>query len=149
MTTAALAVDPADFLAITTVKARYFRYIDTKQWGPLRALFTNDAQFLLPSLGQFENIDAAIAALSGRLVTAVTIHHGHMPEIEMVGDDTATGIFAMYDRVMPAPGETLSGPAGMSAGRQGYGHYTDTFRREADGWRICALRLDRLYHAAL
>lgn len=142
-------VTPADHLAIATVKARYFRFLDTKRWDAFRALFTDDAELDYPSLGQFADVDAAVAALAERLEGVVTVHHGHMPEIALVDADTASGIFAMYDRVMPAPGQTLGGPPELAGGRQGYGHYHDTFRRGPDGWRISRLSLTRLHREAL
>ena len=38
-------------------------------------------------------------AVSVALAQAVTVHHGHMPEIELTSPITATGIWAMFDIV--------------------------------------------------
>jgi hypothetical protein len=145
MANAPAGADPRDILAITAVKARYFRFIDTKNWEGLRSLFTDDADLDYPSLGQFDSVDEAVRRLAARLVQAVTIHHGHMPEVELTAPDEAVGIFAMFDRLIPTPGTVLPGPEHLRHGRQGFGHYTDTFRRGDDGWRISSLKLTRLH----
>ena len=41
-----------------------------------------------------------VTNVSGALVGAVTTHHGHMPEIEITGDGTARGVWAMFDYVL-------------------------------------------------
>jgi len=141
--------EPQDHLAICAVKARYFRLLDTKQWRDFRDLFTDDAELDYPSLGQFADVGEAVEALAHRLDGVTTVHHGHMPEIDLVDDETATGIFAMYDRVIPAPGQVLGGPPELQHGRHGFGHYHDVFRRDGDGWRIARLSLTRLHREAL
>lgn len=40
-----------------------------------------------------------MAFISERLATAVSVHHGHMPEISIADDSNATGVWAMYDWV--------------------------------------------------
>ncbi len=37
--------------------------------------------------------------VSRSLATSVTVHQGHMPEIELTSDLEARGIWAMFDRV--------------------------------------------------
>jgi hypothetical protein len=67
----------------------------------------------------------------------VTVHHGHMPEIEITSDDTATGIWAMEDK--------LRWPEGSPIGwMHGYGHYHETYERVDGAWRIKTLTLTRL-----
>jgi hypothetical protein len=70
---------------------------------------------------------------------ARTVHHGHMPEIELTGADTARGIWAMYDYVEWPPKTS-----GERVGLQGYGHYREEYVREDGRWRIQKLRLERL-----
>jgi hypothetical protein len=133
----------ADLYAIHQLKARYFRYLDTKAWDRWRLLFTDDMVFFiedsaLPSSTTPEQTsgDNFVASVSTTLEKAVTVHHGHMPDIEFSGPDAATGIWAMYDWVdNPHLGFAI----------QGWGHYHEKYRREADGsWRISELRLTRL-----
>lgn len=81
--------------------------------------------------------DDFVEYVSTLLTPMVTVHHGHMPEIELTGERTATGIWAMFDWVHN-PDE--AGPA-----MQGYGHYHEEYEKGDDGqWRIKALRLTRL-----
>ena len=40
-----------------------------------------------------------VTTVSTALIGARTAHHGHMPEIEITGDGTARGIWAMFDYV--------------------------------------------------
>jgi ketosteroid isomerase-like protein len=143
-----LTVDANDLVAIEEIKqlkARYFRFMDTKQWGAWLDVFTEDCTMWVEDQSDVthQGRDAFVGAISAILADAVTTHHGHMPEITIdpraSGDATASGIWAMFDYVqIPLPdGETL--------GLQGYGHYLETYRREADGqWRISSMRLERL-----
>eukprot|EP01035_Chromulina_nebulosa_P030428 gene30428-40429_t len=67
----------------------------------------------------------------------VTIHHGHMGEIEITSDTTARGIWAMEDVVVNAPG-------GEPIDMHGSGHYHDSYVRLADGWAILTTKITRL-----
>jgi hypothetical protein len=127
-----------DVAAINLVKARYFRFVDTKNWPAFRELFLPDARLeFADDAGTFESIDAFITYVEPGLKDLVTVHHGHMPEVVFTGPDTATGIFAMEDRLRYPAGHRLSSV-------HGWGHYHDTFRRTPDGWRIASVRLERL-----
>ena len=86
---------------IKQTKARYFRFLDTQQWAQWRTCFTDDMQC---SLGEDPNPvtssgDAFVAYVTKVLADAVTVHHGHMPEIELTSTTTAQGIWAMFDWV--------------------------------------------------
>lgn len=134
---------------IKQLKARYFRLMDTKQWDEWADVFTEDCTMWVADQPDvtYTSRDEFVAAVSNILADAVTTHHGHMPEITIDppdGDEadhrgsTARGVWAMFDYVqIPTPGGGI--------GLQGYGHYRETYRREADGrWRISSLRLERL-----
>ena len=77
--------------------------------------------------------------MSTALAGAITTHHGHMPEIEITGPDTARGVWAMFDRV-----EWPSAADGTRVGITGVGHYLDEYVREDGDWRIARSRLERL-----
>lgn len=130
-------------LAVETIKdlkARYFRTLDTKDWEGFADVFTEDAVMEVPEAALVEQGRAAIvASVSGALAEAQTVHHGHMPEIEITGTDTARGIWAMSDYV-----EWPRAEDGSRVGMRGFGHYREDYVREGDGWRIARLRLDRL-----
>ena len=128
----------ADIEAIKLLKAQYFYFLDTKQWGLLRALFTPDATFDPAGEGAytFDGLDGFIAGASGGLADAVSVHHGHMPMIELVDADHARGIWSMTDDVSVA---------GAAPRRFiGKGHYHETYRRQDGRWRIASWKLTRL-----
>ncbi len=123
-----------DLEAIKQLKARYFRLMDTKQWDAWRDLFTEDAtlQASPDPEERFHGRDEIVAKVSHVLRDAVTVHHGHMPEIEIHGD-TASGVWAMDDFV-EMPELVL----------HGWGHYHEEYAREDGRWRIRSSRLTRL-----
>jgi hypothetical protein len=65
------------------------------------------------------------------------VHHGHMPEITIVDEMLAHGVWAMYDLVEPSP---TSGFPVLT----GFGYYTEDYRRVDGRWRIAGLRLTGL-----
>lgn len=128
-----------DIEEIKRLKARYFRTLDRKDWDGFAGVFAEDAVMEVPEAAVVERgRDAIVAAVSAALSGTRTVHHGHMPEIEITGPDTARGTWAMADYVeWPGP------EGGGRVGLQGYGHYEEEYVRE-DGWRIHRLLLSRL-----
>ena len=135
-------MDPNDLVAIEEIrqlKARYFRLMDTKRWDEWAEVFTTDARMEIPESGTvLEGRDEIVARVASIIGPAVTVHHGHTPEIEVLGADAARGTWAMADLV------TWTSAAGEPRGFQGYGHYHETYRREDGRWRIASTRLERL-----
>src|SRR5579871_6553114 len=93
---------------IKKLKARYFRLMDTKQWERYRALFTDDLCVFIedaiepdPNAEPFKrSADEFVRYVSqSALPSAVSAHHGHMPEIELTSATTAFGVWAMFDWV--------------------------------------------------
>ncbi|MDP9182145.1 MAG: nuclear transport factor 2 family protein [Actinomycetota bacterium] len=123
---------------IKVLKASYFRLLDLHRWDELRALFTDDARFEIDeSRSQPAGPDAFVAAVSAHLDRAMTVHHGHTPEIRVLDGVHAEGIWAMYDLVEPA---RESGHPLLT----GFGHYEEEYRKVEGRWRIARLRLTRL-----
>lgn len=134
-----------DIEEIKQLKARYFRALDRREWDEFGRVFARDAVMEVPEAGLFERgRDAIVARVRAAVAGARTVHHGHMPEIEITGEDTARGIWAMFDYVeWPRPeGEAR-------AGLMGYGHYLEEYAREDGAWRIARLHLSRLRVDAL
>jgi hypothetical protein len=125
-----------DVEAIKQLKARYFRTMDTKDWVGMRAVFTDDVVVDTSEAGGgvVNGADAFIAFLSETLAEVVTVHHGHMPEIELTSTATATGVWAMEDM--------LRWPNGMEL--HGYGHYHEAYEKRGSDWRIALTKLTRL-----
>ena len=129
-----------DIESIKQLKARYFRLMDQKKWDEWAMVFAEDAHLVVPEGAVDERGRAAVvASVSGVLEGVRTVHHGHMPEIEITGPDTARGTWAMFDYVEFPPG-----PDGQRVGLQGFGHYTEEYVREGGQWRIASLHLSRL-----
>jgi hypothetical protein len=127
---------------IKRLKARYFRYIDTKQWDALRDLFTEDASLSFAEINPAPYDRAGgIAMIRDALSQCVTVHHGHMPEIEIESADVAHGIWAMEDILhWTDAGQRALGRAFT----QGWGHYHESYCRFEGQWLIHTLRLSRL-----
>jgi len=139
---------------IKQLKARYFRLMDTKDWAALRTVFCDDAEFdaraslSLDGAGDagraaesndwvYRGGDTIVAFIEAAAGPLRTVHHGHCHEIEIVSDSEARGVIAMEDQIW----ELDTGAPSL----HGCGHYHETYRREADGWRILTSRLTRLY----
>jgi uncharacterized protein (TIGR02246 family) len=122
--------------AIRQLKARYFRTMDTKEWTAMREVFADDVTVDVSASGGgvVHGADAFLASLRQALDGVVTVHHGHMPEIEITSPTTARGVWAMEDMLRWPDGREL----------HGYGHYHETYERTDDGWRIKTLTLTRL-----
>ena len=122
--------------AIKQLKARYFRTMDTKDWDAMRRVFTADV--VMDSTGSGGSVitgaDACVDFLIQAIGDVITVHHGHMPEIELTSATTANGIWAMEDMLRWPDGRDL----------HGYGHYTETYQKIDGDWRIKTLKLSRL-----
>lgn len=131
------APDFSDWLAITELKARYCRLLDTKDWDGYAALFTEDAVLDTTAAGGYGVIEGRasfVPMVRASLEQAETAHQVHSPEIDVDGD-TAHVVWAMQDRVhMPDRGMSFVG----------YGHYHERYVRTAEGWRIAFTALTRL-----
>lgn len=125
-----------DIEAIKQLKARYFRTMDTKNWDGMRQVFTDDVTMDTTSSGGgvVEGADEFMTFLVGTIGDVLTVHHGHMPEIQITSPTTATGIWAMEDQ--------LRWPNGVEM--QGFGHYHETYEKAGGEWRIKSSTLTRL-----
>ncbi len=150
--------DMARLIAIEDIKklkARYFRFMDTKDWDGLASVFTPDATFDLRQLnsvrhpitgewnppftetGIYSGRNEIVALIKVSVERLLTTHHGHMPEIEITGETTARGIWAMEDIIRSVPGEP-------DFRMNGYGHYHESYERLETGWAIKTTRITRL-----
>ena len=122
--------------AIKQLKARYYRAMDTKDWALMRDVFTED--FILDSTGigggVLEGRDPVVEFLSQVMDGTRSVHHGHMPEIELTSDVDAAGIWAFADIVIFPDGTRLAGA----------GHYQDAYRKVDGTWQIASSTVTRL-----
>jgi uncharacterized protein (TIGR02246 family) len=126
-----------DLEAIRQLKARYFRTMDTKRWDEMRQVFTDDVVVDTTASGGrvITGADELMAFLRETLGDVTTVHHGHMPEIELTSPTTASGVWALQD--------LLVWPNGMRL--DGYGHYHETYVKVDGSWRIASSTLTRLH----
>ena len=134
-----------DRIAIEETKARYCRYLDTKDWDGFASLFVED--LILDTTGSGGAVvrgrDKAVETTRAAVGEARTIHQVHAPEITFIDDDTAEVIWAMQDRIVwPQERASRIGSEALT----GWGHYHERYVRSPDGkWRIASLRLTRLH----
>jgi SnoaL-like domain len=126
-----------DIEAIKQLKARYFRTMDTKRWDDMRRLFSDDVTIDTTASGGgvITGADEFMTFLRDTLADVTTVHHGHMPEIDITSPTTATGVWALQD--------ILLWPNGMRM--EGYGHYHETYEKNGGEWRIASSTLTRLH----
>src|SRR3546814_14805992 len=94
---------------IKRLKARYFRGVDLKDWSLIRSVFAEDmvcdfrGAATDPHTGfnavpeatgaVIHGIEDAMAAFVASGAHFRSVHHGHMPEIEITGETTAHGLW--------------------------------------------------------
>jgi hypothetical protein len=130
--------------AIKHLKARYFHCMDLKDWEGLRDVFSSDAIFdvrgaLEPPQADavysdppISGVDNIVDYIQQGLTPLVSVHYGHMPQIEILDEDRAQGLWALED--------WLYSPAGTFHGQ---GHYHETYVKDQGRWCIQHLRLTR------
>jgi hypothetical protein len=124
--------------SIKQLKARYCRYLDTKDWAAWRSIFTDDFVSDTAEAGGkliigADDFVAFTRNNIGRPAQA-TAHQVHAPEIELTSATTAHGVWALQDVVRFGPGVTLVG----------YGHYHETYQNIDGKWLIKSSKLTRL-----
>jgi SnoaL-like domain len=131
---------------IRALKARYFRSMDTKDWDGFAEVFAPDAVMDMSSeVPDSDDPDAGITRGNKEIAAFVhihvddvtTVHHGHMPEIEILSPTTARGVWAMEDKLRWPEGSPIHT-------MHGYGHYHETYELVDGAWRISTLTLTRL-----
>jgi uncharacterized protein (TIGR02246 family) len=125
-----------DITAITQLKARYCRTMDTKDWGAMRQLFADDVTIDTVESGGnvITGADQFMAFLKQSIADVLTVHHCHLPEIELTSPTTATAVWAMEDMLRWPDGSEL----------HGYGHYHETYEKIDGRWYIKTLKLTRI-----
>jgi bile-acid 7alpha-dehydratase len=130
-----------DLEAIKQLKYRYFRCLDLKLWDELRECFTPDATV---NYGDgrycFQGVDAILDFLIRSLGSesgALGAHHGHHPELELIGLASARGSWAL-DNYLFNPTQKRS--VRIAA------YYSDEYIKVDGRWRIQHTGYTALYH---
>lgn len=130
--------------ALRQLKARYCRFLDTKDLASWRAVFTTDLVVTLDmavstagadpqTAPPIEGVDNFAPMVMGGLEGVATKHHCHTPELTLTSATTATGIWAMEDLLIFGDGRELYGA----------GHYHETYEKRDGAWQIKSLHLTR------
>ena len=137
------------YKAIENLKARYCRFMDTKQWEKWGELFSaavvmDVSDDVPPEVGEAitKGRDTVVAQVRSFVGPAQTVHQVHSPEIELTSATTAKGVWAMSDVVIWPDAVTPPVP-GVNA-LKGFGHYHEQYQLIDGEWKICALKLTRL-----
>lgn len=122
--------------ALKQLKARYCRYLDTKDWDRWRSLFADDLHSDTTQAGGkvITGADEFVAFTRKSLGDRATVHQVHAPEIELTSPTTARAVWALEDVVRLGPGINL----------RGYGHYRETYQKVDESWLITSSTLTRL-----
>ncbi|KAA0023830.1 nuclear transport factor 2 family protein [Antrihabitans cavernicola] len=125
--------------AISRLKYRYLRCLDTKSWDDFADTMVAEATSTYGEALQFESRDEFVAFMRNTLGThVITEHRCDHPEIDIdPGGETATGTWYLADTVMiPEHNMVLRGAA----------FYSDNYRLCDDGkWRIVHTGYERTY----
>ena len=128
-----------DMEAIRQLKHAYFRCIDTANLEELGTLFHDDV--LVHFKGgnyewKLEGKSEYLANIGGAFSQQSVGHHnGHHPEIQMLSDHEATGIWYLADNMWVLPGFFTTGTA----------LYWDRYEKVDGRWLIRETRYERLY----
>jgi hypothetical protein len=123
-------------------KAKYCRFVDTKQWDKLCELliewprlrfYDPDGTLLFAFDSAVEWLDLTSTMLEG----ARTIHQVHNDEIEFISNEEVRVTWSMEDYIIFAEGG--DGPKSL----HGWGHYHETWRLIGASWRLSDLELRR------
>lgn len=128
-----------DEAAIKDLKYRYFRHLDLKEFEALGELLTDDCDAAydngnLSFSGRASIVEFLTSSLSNPQI--ISEHHGHHPEITFLGEDEATGVWYLEDRVLIPEADLEIG---------GTAFYSDRYVRTAEGWRIAATGYQRVF----
>lgn len=127
---------------VRRAKARYARFLDTKDWNGFAGLFEPAVRVRMfdpdgNTIVSHDDRDSFVAAARAGLEGGQSIHQMHNDEIDQISETEIAGIWSMEDVIIFRPGS--EGPGRM----HGYGHYHEVWRLGPEGWRIASLELRR------
>ena len=129
-----------DIEAIKRVKHQYFRCFDTADLAGLAEVFTDDVTLSVVGGVYKFTLSGKQAYLTmardGAHAEMVTQHNGHHPEIDVLSETEATGIWYLHDFVLEfRRKQAITGTA----------FYRDRYRKEGGRWKIQSTEFERIY----
>jgi hypothetical protein len=131
-----------DYKAIIELKARFGRLADVKDWEGFAGVFTEDATFDLGDGNVLVGGRSYAYAIRDMLEGARSLHRFLMPEISLISDTEASGIWMLNDYVEWGPDPVT----GARSGFKGYGREYESYRKIDLDWKIASwrVRYDRM-----
>ncbi len=133
-----------DLAAITALKARYCRTLDTKDWDGFGDCLAEDFTGQYDGMPRASKDEPEVAHVAGRksvadgtaanLQNIPTVHSVYAPEIEIIDETHARGVWAMRDYLLFP-----------TCAFVGYGHYHEDYVKSNGVWRIQRTHLTRLF----
>ena len=120
--------------AIKQLKHRYLRACDNQDPAAVKACYAEgDIELDFGRVGAFSSRDELVETFSNLACQPhiIEMHHAQNPEINLLGEDQASGCWGLYYFLINTRDQTTTQLAG---------HYQDRYVRTAEGWRICASR---------
>jgi hypothetical protein len=127
-------------LAIEDIKqlmARRTRCVDEKDWAGLEACFAVDAISYSVQADGINGAKNIVARIRDALQHRITVHQIHVPEITIISNNTAEGIWPMQD-------DLTWEAENKSYWQRGFGHYRQTYAKIDGRWVIQTHRLNYL-----
>lgn len=124
--------------AIKRLKYRYLRCLDSKLWDELAECLTEDASCSYSGgAHSYQGRDAIIAFLrEGLPATRLSMHQCHQPEIDILSETSASGIWALEDYLIDTEGKwSMHGAA----------FYRDEYVKTGGDWKIRFTGYDRIF----
>ncbi len=124
---------------IKQLKARYFRALDSKDWGLMKTCL---AEHCIAKYDggkyTFEGRDGIVDFFSSYMddPKLIFMHHGHHPEITIINENEASGIWYLQDIVISLENNTTL---------RGAGFYHDKYIKLGDAWLINATGYERTF----
>ena len=125
----------ADIQMISIVKARYVRFVDSRQWDSLASLLVHD--FVFEGNRSRRGGPEFVRHVAEQLADASTVHQLHVPEIEVPSASAARAVWPFADLIDQRTD-------GVGLVRRGFGHYHETYVRREGTWRIATMRITRV-----
>ncbi len=129
---------------IRALKAKYCRFVDSKDWDAFASLFTDD---LVIDFGEStshpRSKDEFVASAARHFEKNLSVHQVHNGEVELLDATHARAIWPMYDLVEKTSKDSEYGS------HTGWGHYTEEYRKEGGRWLCCRTQLTRIKRVVL
>ena len=128
---------------IRAAKAKYCRFLDTKNWRGFETLFAQEAKISVfdvegSALVSFRSGGEFSESAQRFLAGARSIHQVHNEEFSFDSPSAASVIWSMEDYIV-YPEARRGEPSSI----HGYGHYHERWEDHGDGWQISSLELRR------